>query len=133
MKRRPEHELQTRWFSLTTSEGLIHVHDMVLENSSLLIHGAFEDELGGKCLASWFGHHLGISGPEFLRRATMPEVSEVVHAWDTDPAFPAQLLKALRREIFYRGGVRRGWAGRTSRDQSNRPSDLPRPRIVVGL
>ncbi len=112
MKRRPEAELITRWFSVTTTKGLIHVRNMILQDSALLIYGAFEDDLGGKCLASWFGHHLGISGPDFLRRANMPEVSEVIYAWDTDARFPAQLLKALRREIFYRRGGER-WSGRS--------------------
>ena len=113
MKRRVEHELLTRWFSVTTTKGLIHVRDMILQNSAQLIYGAFEDDSGGKCLASWFGHHLGISGPEFLRRANMPEVSEVIHAWDSDVKFPTQLLKALRRELFYRRGGKR-WTGRSA-------------------
>src|SRR4051812_27962002 len=105
MKRRPEHELLTKWTPAMTTKALRRVIRDIEQNSPRLIHGAFEDAQGGKCLASWFGAYLGLTGPEFVQHCGIPGASEVVIAWDENPKLlRSQILKALRLELFYRKG-----------------------------
>ena len=74
--------------------GLVHVEHKIERNSPDLIHGGFEDHQGGKCLASWFGHELGMTGPEFIAWCGIPGTSEVVCAWDEHPIrFRAEILE----------------------------------------
>src|SRR3954447_8545413 len=131
MKCKVRREWLTRWDSLLGTGGLFHLRDMLLGNSGLLIKGAFEDDEGGKCLATWAGHYLGISGPEFLCKLGLPEVSEVVYAWDTDRDFPRQLLRAIQQELFYRG-VTDGRDSGPDREQPTRPRHVLRQRTAVG-
>src|SRR4051812_5407737 len=107
MKRKPEREFLTRWVPTINRRGLIHCYRMLRDDAPWLIHGYFVDAQGDKCLASWFGHYLGMSGPEFLKHCGITGESEVVNAWDNEPElFRSQMLKALRLEIFYRKGGR---------------------------
>ncbi len=137
MKIRTRQEWLGRVTSLATTEGLQHLVRLIETNSPLLISEGFEDDNGGGCIYTHLGRFHPVAslspepGPEFLRLAGMPVISYVVRDWDTDPKkFAAQLLKALRLELFYRG-VSSGRTGRSSGKHANRSGYLHRRRNPV--